>query len=71
MNTSIKLILRIVAVLIGTAYFCTTYFLVLGAPTLDGFRETLGYAAAALAQFLVGLFLTGVGLNLWRVTTRR
>jgi hypothetical protein len=64
MNTFIKSMLRVAAVLIGTAYFCATYFLVLGAPHLDNFGSFIGYGAAALAQFLVGGFL--VGLGVWR-----
>jgi hypothetical protein len=62
-----KLFLRIVAILIGTAYFVGTVFLVLGAPTMSGAREFFGYFSAALAQFLVGVTLVGIGLGLWRI----
>jgi hypothetical protein len=67
MNPSPKSILRVFAVGIGTAYFCGTIFLVLGAPTMSGASEFFGYFSAALAQFLVGVILVGIGLGLWRI----
>jgi hypothetical protein len=66
-NTFFKLVLRIAAVLIGTTYFCGTYFLVSSALHLDNFGSIVGYGAAALAQFLVGGFLVGLGLRVWRI----
>jgi len=67
MTPALKLFLRVVAILIGTAYFCGTVFLLFGAPRMSRAGEFFGYFSAALAQFLVGVTLVGIGLGLWRV----
>jgi len=67
MTPSTKLVLRVLAILIGTAYFIGTVFLVLGAPTMSGVSEFFGYFSAALAQLFVGVTLVGIGLGLWRI----
>jgi hypothetical protein len=66
-GSSLKFILRLRAVIIGTAYFCSTVFLVFGAPRMSGVGEFFGYFSAALAQFVVGVTLVGIGLGLWRI----
>jgi hypothetical protein len=59
----LKFILRLGAVIIGTAYFCSTVFLVLGSPKMSGAGEFFGYFSAALAQFVVGVTLVVMGLH--------
>jgi hypothetical protein len=63
----LKYILRLGAVIIGTAYFCSTVFLVLGAARMSGLGEFFGYFSATLAQFVVGVTLVGIGLGLWMI----
>ena len=67
MNRFAKIILRVLAVALGTAYFCSTIFLVLNAPKWPEVGSAFGWYAAAAAQFAVAIGLVGIGLGLWRV----
>lgn len=67
-TSSIKLILRIAAVLTGTAYFCAAVYTIMSVfPILHGIQETFGYFFAGFAELFAGTILSGIGLGLWRV----
>jgi hypothetical protein len=67
MSPVIRIILRTLAVVVGTAYFCSTIFLVFNAPSLSDIGASFGWYVSALAQFTVAIGLTGIGLGLWRI----
>ena len=62
-----RIILRVLAVAVGTAYFCSTIFLVFNAQNLSGIGAAFGWYAAAFAQLIVAVGFTGMGLGLWRL----
>jgi hypothetical protein len=63
MNRVAKIILRVVAVAVGTAYFLSTFYLVVSAPEAIGIGTLIGWYGTALGQMLLGLLLVGVGLG--------
>jgi hypothetical protein len=63
MNQVPKIILRVVALTIGTAYFISTFYLVVSVPELAGVKMAIGWYGTALGQVLIGLILVGIGLG--------
>jgi hypothetical protein len=63
MNQVTKAILRVVAVTVGTAYFLSTFYLVVSAPELISVNTVIGWYGTALGQMLIGLILVGIGLG--------
>ena len=63
MNQVAKAILRVVAVTVGTAYFLSTFYLVVSAPELISINTVIGWYGTALGQMLIGLILVGIGLG--------
>jgi hypothetical protein len=64
-----RITLRTLAVGVGTAYFCSTIFLVLNSPSLSEVGTAVGWYASALAQFAVAIVLVGIGLGLFKIRT--
>jgi hypothetical protein len=63
MNQVAKIILRVMAVTVGTAYFPSTFYLVVTAPELARVKMAVGWYGTALGQMLIGLILVGIGLG--------
>jgi len=63
MNQVAKIILRVMAVMAGTAYFCSTFYLVVSVPELTTTQMVIGWYGTALGQMLIGLILVGIGLG--------
>jgi hypothetical protein len=63
MNQAAKIILRVTAVTVGTAYFLSTFYLVFSAPEVTSFNIVIGWYGTALGQMLFGLSLVGIGLG--------
>jgi hypothetical protein len=63
MNPIAKAILRVVAVTAGTAYFLSTFYLVVSVPELTTTQMVIGWYGTALGQMLIGLILAGIGLG--------
>jgi hypothetical protein len=63
MNHVAKIILRVLAATVGTAYFPSTFYLVVSVPELTGVRMVIGWYGTALGQMLIGLILVGIGLG--------
>lgn len=67
-----KLLLRILAVLVGTAYFCASVFTILLVfPVSRGIQENAGFVFAGFAELFTGTIITGIGLGLLKLTTRQ
>ena len=58
-----KIILRDMAVTVGTAYFLSTFYLALNMPDLTSVNVVIGWYGTALGQMLIGLILVGIGLG--------
>ncbi len=63
MNPVAKAIFRVIAVAVGTAYFCSTFYLVVSVPELTTTQMVIGWYGTALGQMLIGLILVGIGLG--------
>jgi hypothetical protein len=63
MNQVVKTILRVMAVTTGTAYFLSTFYLVVSVPELTTTQMVIGWYGTALGQMLIGLILVGIGLG--------
>jgi hypothetical protein len=63
MNQITKAILRVVAVAVGTAYFLSTFYLVVSVPELAGIKMAIGWYGTALGQLAIGMILVGIGLG--------
>jgi hypothetical protein len=63
MNQVAKTILRVIATAVGTAYFCSTFYLVASVPELTTTQMVIGWYGTALGQMLIGLILVGMGLG--------
>lgn len=58
-----KMSTRIVALVAGCVYAASALDLAFNLPSLDGWRESLGFVMGMLAYFACGTFLIGIGLN--------
>jgi hypothetical protein len=63
MNPIAKAILRVVAVAVGTAYFCSTFYLVVSVPELTSTQMAVGWYGTALGQLAIAMILVGFGLG--------
>ena len=63
MNQVAKIILRVMAMTVGTAYFLSTFYLVVSAPEAISINVVIGWYGTALGQMLFGLILVGIGLG--------
>ena len=63
MNHVAKIILQVVAVMAGTAYFLSTFYLVASVPELTTTQMVIGWYGTALGQMLIGLIFVGIGLG--------
>ena len=63
MNQVAKIILRVMAVMVGTAYFLSTFYLVVGVPELTGVKMVIGWYGTALGQLAIAMILVGIGLG--------
>jgi len=71
LSTITRITLRTLAVGVGTAYFCSTIFLIFNAPSLSEVGMAFGWYASALAQFAVAIVLVGIGLGLFWISVAR
>ena len=63
MNQVPKIILRVLAVTVGTFYFLSTIYLLASVPELTNIHDAIGWYGTALGQMLVGLIFVGIGLG--------
>jgi hypothetical protein len=63
MNPIAKAILRVVAVVVGTAYFCSTFYLLVSVPELTTTQMMIGWYGTALGQLAIAMILVGIGLG--------
>jgi Ni,Fe-hydrogenase I cytochrome b subunit len=63
MNPTAKAILRVVAVMVGTAYFLSTFYLVSSVPELATTQMAIGWYGTALGQLAIAMILVGIGLG--------
>jgi hypothetical protein len=58
-----SIILRVLAVTVGTAYFLSTFYLVASVPELTNIHVAIGWYGTAFGQMLIGLIFVGIGLG--------
>ena len=63
MNHVPKIILRVLAVTVGTAYFLSTFYLVASVPELTNIHVAIGWYGTAFGQMLIGLIFVWIGLG--------
>ena len=63
MNRVAKIILRVIAVTVGTAYFLSTFYLVVSVPELKTTQMAIGWYGTALGQLAIAMILVGIGLG--------
>ena len=63
MNPIAKAILRVVSVMVGTAYFISTFYLVVSVPELTTTQMAIGWYGTALGQLAIAMILVGIGLG--------
>jgi hypothetical protein len=63
MNPIAKAILRVVATMIGTAYFISTFYLAVSAPELATTQMMIGWYGTAVGQLAIAMISVGIGLG--------
>jgi hypothetical protein len=58
-----KATLRVVVVAVGTAYFLSTFYLVVSVPELTTTQMVIGWYGTALGQLAIAMILVGIGLG--------
>lgn len=63
----LKIVLRIVAALIGSAYAIAAFKLLVDYSYSDGFWPTIGYLWGVSAMVVLSFLLVGAGLGVWEI----
>jgi hypothetical protein len=58
-----RILLSILAIAIGSAYFLSTFYLVLSVPELTGISVAIGWYGTAIGLLALGSILVGIGLG--------